>query len=150
MQRTIGERIKYLRECHELTQEELAAELFTTRDTIAKLETNTRRISLSTLIEAAKYFNVSTDYLLGRADIAYPDTRIKPIADVLGISEESVMCLMLTNGKLQPDPEDKPEADEYVDELQQLLNLLIPKLPSSYLIREFSNLLVLYKSATQY
>ncbi len=63
-----GERIKNLREERNLTQSVLAKELNVDKSTIAKYETNSISPSCQMLIILAKYFSVSTDYLLGLED----------------------------------------------------------------------------------
>lgn len=66
---TLGQRIKSLRLEQKLTQIELANKLFLDKSTIAKYETDAIEPSISELIRLAKFFNVSTDYLLGLKDI---------------------------------------------------------------------------------
>lgn len=60
--------LKELREEKGLTQSELAKELGFTQSAIAKWENGERNPSLDVLILIAKYFDVSTDYLLGLED----------------------------------------------------------------------------------
>jgi transcriptional regulator with XRE-family HTH domain len=63
---SFGERLKQLRQEHNLTQEALAEKLQTVRSTINKYEKNTRKPEYETLIKIADLFNTTTDYLLGR------------------------------------------------------------------------------------
>lgn len=63
-----GRRIKELREERKLTQQQLAKELNIDKSTVAKYETNSISPSCQMLIIFAKYFSVSTDYLLGLED----------------------------------------------------------------------------------
>ena len=51
-----------------LTQEKLAEIFKTKKATISRYETGTRDPKLDTLVDFADYFNVSTDYLLGRTE----------------------------------------------------------------------------------
>ena len=60
-----NEIIKALREDADLTQSELAKEFNVNQITISQYERGTRQISLDMLINYAKKFNVSTDYILG-------------------------------------------------------------------------------------
>ena len=65
MTETLGERIKRLREGKNRTQEQVAAVLHLTRKVIGTYERNEREPNLETIILLARYFHVTTDYLLG-------------------------------------------------------------------------------------
>ncbi len=65
---TFGERLKLLREAHNLTQKALADQLQTVRSTINKYEKNARKPEYDTLVKIADLFNTTTDYLLGRTE----------------------------------------------------------------------------------
>lgn len=73
----LGDRIKLLREEKHLKQEELAKDLSVAPSTIGMYETNKRQPNNDLIIKLAKYFNVSTDYLLGKSDIRNPEEQIK-------------------------------------------------------------------------
>lgn len=62
-------RIKKLREKRGLIQAILAAELGITQQMLSKYERDTSTIKVDVLKELAKYFNVTTDYLLGLSDV---------------------------------------------------------------------------------
>lgn len=61
-----GDRIKLLREKHELTQEQLANKVGISRAALAKYEKNNREPDFKTMKQIAEFFDVSIDYLLGR------------------------------------------------------------------------------------
>lgn len=63
-----GKRISSLRKKRGLNQEQLATELNVSPSTIAMWETNKRALKDESLTLLADFFNVSTDYLLGRTD----------------------------------------------------------------------------------
>ena len=63
-----AEKLKSLREEKGLSQVELSAVFGVDKSTIAKYETGGREPDLETLVKFAKYFKVSTDYLLGLED----------------------------------------------------------------------------------
>lgn len=67
-----GKRLRALREDRDLTSEEISNELHITARAINYYENNMREPSFPLLIQIADYFNVSTDYLLGRTDIQTP------------------------------------------------------------------------------
>jgi len=64
----LGKRLMVLREEAGLTQEKLAEIFHTKKATISRYETGARDPKLDTLIDFADFFNVSTDYLLGRTE----------------------------------------------------------------------------------
>lgn len=80
-------RLKDLREDSDKTQEDLAKYLNVSRTTIANYELGYREPPYSLLIKVAEYFNVSTDYLLGRTNKRVPYTKIEKIIDHLPESE---------------------------------------------------------------
>lgn len=61
----IGDKLKKLRNSTELSQEELAKKLQTSRSSIGMIESNARKPTTETLIKYAEFFDVSVDYLLG-------------------------------------------------------------------------------------
>jgi len=63
----IGERLKSLRIEQKKTQQEMADTFGIARGTYAHYEINRREPDNATLTKLADYFNVTTDYLLGRS-----------------------------------------------------------------------------------
>jgi transcriptional regulator with XRE-family HTH domain len=68
MMDSLGDRLKMLRTEKRMTQYELAKELNMARSTYAQYEVNRRQPEIDTLKKLADYFNVTTDYLLGRTE----------------------------------------------------------------------------------
>lgn len=64
----MGRRIAELRKSFGLNQQQLAGKLNVSSSTIAMWETNKRAIKDEDLVTIATFFDVSTDYLLGRTD----------------------------------------------------------------------------------
>lgn len=62
------ERLKELRKLNGITQKELAEHLGFTHVAVVKWENGQREPDFSTVVKIAKFFNVSTDYLLGKTD----------------------------------------------------------------------------------
>ena len=62
------ERLKDVREDHDLTQADVAEILKTARQQVSKWETGTQMMGVDKYIILAKYYNVSVDYLLGLID----------------------------------------------------------------------------------
>lgn len=68
-------RIKDLREDADLTQCELAAHLHIRQNTYSQYENGHRQLPIEILIALARYYNTSTDYLLGLTDQKTPYPR---------------------------------------------------------------------------
>ena len=70
----LGKRLKMLRESNNLTQIELGKILGVGNVTLSQYEKGDRNPDYDTLLRIADYFNVSTDYLLGKTDLkSYSD-----------------------------------------------------------------------------
>lgn len=65
---SFGERLKVLRTASNDKQATIAELLHTTKQTISRWEKRENEPSLDALLALADYFNVTTDYLLGRTD----------------------------------------------------------------------------------
>lgn len=63
-----GERLRILREKRELTQSEVAEYLKTTQSYYAQYENNRRPIPFERVVELARLYNVSIDYIAGFTD----------------------------------------------------------------------------------
>lgn len=64
----LKDRLKELRAESGLTQKELAAKLNLTRSAYSLYELGTREPSIAVLIDMAKFFEVTLDYLVGISD----------------------------------------------------------------------------------
>ncbi len=62
------QRLKDMREDHDLTQSDVAKLLSTTRQQVSKWETGVQMMGVDKYIILAKHYNVSVDYLLGLID----------------------------------------------------------------------------------
>jgi transcriptional regulator with XRE-family HTH domain len=74
-------RLKYLREENGKTQNEVAKYLGIKGPAYNLIENGQRRLSAKMLEKLAEYFDVSTDYILGRTIARTPGT------DILGLTE---------------------------------------------------------------
>ncbi|MGM0806478.1 MAG: helix-turn-helix domain-containing protein [Bacillota bacterium] len=103
----LGERLSNLRKNKGLSQYELADRLGFSRGKLANYEQGSRQPDYDTLQKIADYFEVSTDYLLGRENLTQKNEK-KEIEnenlfyfDLEGLSEE-----------------DKKEIDKYIELLK--------------------------------
>lgn len=81
----VADRIKYLREKNDITQAALAKQLGITRSSVNAWEMGISVPSTQYIVELARIFGVSTDYLLG---VATSST-----IDVSGLNEEDIQLL---------------------------------------------------------
>lgn len=107
----LGNRIKSLREAKGLKQEELAQKVSVSPSAIGMYETNKREPNNEIILKLADFFNVSTDYLLGKSDIRNPE-EIKnvPFANAGGLDTTGL------------DEEDLKELQKQVDYIKKLKN----------------------------
>ena len=68
--KTLNTMLRDLREDHDIKQETIAKYLGITQQTYSNYENGYREIPISVVTELAKYYKVSTDYLL-RSDTSY-------------------------------------------------------------------------------
>ena len=65
-------RLRDLREDRDLTQKQVSDYLHIKQNTYCQYESGRRQIPLETLVALAKYYHVSTDYILGLTNISKP------------------------------------------------------------------------------
>lgn len=95
------DRLIKLRKELNLTQEELAQKIGYTRTAISAWEIGRNEPSNADTIKLAEYFNVSTDYLLGKTNIRNPGKQIDDILNeaMIGMSKEDYEALSETQKK---------------------------------------------------
>lgn len=90
---TFSKRFKNLRESAGLKQSEIAEKLGVSRGAISFYENGDRTPDIDFAINAAKYFCVSTDWLLGLSDYKSHETANLSVED-LGLSEQATTTLI--------------------------------------------------------
>jgi transcriptional regulator with XRE-family HTH domain len=65
---TFSERLKLLREERNITLDELAEKIHSTKSTLSRYENNKRTPNIEFIERVSNFFNVTSDYLLGRTD----------------------------------------------------------------------------------
>ena len=66
--KTYVERIRELREDHDLKQKDIAQLLGTTQQVYSRYENGTNEIPVRHLITLSRFYHVSVDYILGETD----------------------------------------------------------------------------------
>lgn len=102
----IGQAINTLLAEQNKRQKDLAKELGVTDNTISYFVSGSRTPNLEQITTIADFFNVSTDFLLGRTKAHTQNTEIRAICDYTGLSEEAVSELH-NNKELINDCNDK-------------------------------------------
>lgn len=94
-------RIKQLRNEMNINQDVLAKLLGLEIAGISKLETGRVPLKDEYIVKLAEYFNVSTDYLLGKTDIRNPGKQIDDVLNeaMIGMSKEDYEALTETQKK---------------------------------------------------
>ena len=84
-----------------ITPGELAGHLGVTRQTVSNYCLGQTTPSFQLLCEIADFFNVSTDYLLGRTNVQSPSVEIQAIAAATGLTEQTIETLqfLFTRGE---------------------------------------------------
>lgn len=97
----LGNRIKTLREELGIKQEELAKKMSVSPSAIGMYETNKREPNNELILKLAQFFNVSTDYLLGKTDVKNPINQIDDILNetMIGMSKKEYEALNETQKK---------------------------------------------------
>ena len=85
-----GDKLKELRKREKMTQSDLSNKLNINRVTITKYETGERTPTTDDIISLAKYFNVSTDYLLGITDNSTTNTDLQAVCNYTGLHENVI------------------------------------------------------------
>lgn len=88
------ERFRNLMSLNNVTQGTLAKIIGVKRQSISLWANGDTRPDILSLVKIAKYFDVSTDYLLGLTDVKSTDRATKELCDTLGLSEEIVLFLL--------------------------------------------------------
>jgi transcriptional regulator with XRE-family HTH domain len=94
----IGKIIKQLRKERDITQADLAKAVGVTTSSIGMYETGVRNPSYDVIVKLAKYFNVSTDFLLGNT--------VNDIEELPDFEEEDTSELKILFDKIRDLSED--------------------------------------------
>lgn len=65
-------RLKDLREDNDIKQKDIAEYLHIKQNTYSQYENGQRQLPIEVLISLSRYYNVSTDYILGLTNISTP------------------------------------------------------------------------------
>lgn len=83
-------RFRNLIEKKKATLDALAAEFNTTRQTVSNWQNGVTVPDAVSICDIARYFGVTTDYLLGLTDVKTIETNVRAVAEYTGLSEDAV------------------------------------------------------------
>lgn len=86
--------LRYLMEKNHTTQQELAEVLGKTRQSISYYCDGSSSPDWETLAKIAKFYSVSSDWILGLSDVQSPNADMKSVCDFTGLSEASVESIL--------------------------------------------------------
>lgn len=75
------------------TLDALAAEFNTTRQTVSNWQNGVTVPDAVSICDIARYFGVTTDYLLGLTDVKTIETDVRAVAEYTGLSEDAIKAL---------------------------------------------------------
>lgn len=108
---TFGNILKKIRQENNMTQDELAKKIDTSRSNIANYENGKNMPSIDILEKIASLFNCTTDYLLGKTDIRNieEDFRFAYHKETEGLSEDEIKEALEFYKKIKYGKENKKE-----------------------------------------
>lgn len=89
----LAERLTELMKVNDKKQADIAELLEVTRQSVSQYCGGVSLPPVDKLVMLADYFDVSTDYLLGRTDVKTTDTTVKEICAYTGLCEEAIKVL---------------------------------------------------------
>lgn len=91
----IPPRLREMMSASKTVQHELADAIGVTRTVVANWLNNRSRLSVENLSKIARYFGVTTDYLLGLTDVKRPeDADLRAVCEYTGLSCEAVEVIV--------------------------------------------------------
>ncbi|WP_404427270.1 helix-turn-helix domain-containing protein [Ureibacillus chungkukjangi] len=99
---SIGSKIKYLRERNNISQKDFAKKIGVSNTVLSRYESGDRKPDYDTLQLIADYFEVSTDYLLGRTQNL----------EIISQDDEADFQAFANNPELNTFYKELPESDE--------------------------------------
>jgi len=89
----IGNRLYTLRKDKGLTQSQVADALNIVQNQLSRIEKGERTCSLQNLIDFARFYNVTADYIIGLSDFSSRDKDVQSICEHTGLSQKAVEVL---------------------------------------------------------
>lgn len=149
---TLGEKIKEIRKKHNLNQSEFGELFGLTQNTITNIENDKRFPTYEILIEIAKRFNISVDYLLGLSEAKTNNIELKAICDYTGLTEEAVNKLheLCTSKEYDNTDNNILNDEDCTEENKKVISDFLISNEFEYIVSMACNLLLIDKIAFNY
>lgn len=123
MSELLGKRLKALREKKGISQKFVAAKIGVNNSTLSGYESGYREPDGETLLRLADFYEVTTDYLLGRSNSPKFSSNIEAVTnDIdLGLSIEDIMEKY--NLKFEGDPLIKEDVEKIITVVKTLMSM---------------------------
>ena len=119
----IGEKIKDLRLSQGLNQTEFGKKYHLSQNDITNIESGYKTVSYELLLEIAKDFSVTTDYLIKENGVKSNDKDLQYICDYTGLEEEAVKVLRnATHGADDFFEQPTEEYTKFIQEQRKAIN----------------------------
>jgi len=113
-----SKRLIQLRKQKGFTQQQFADLLGISCSALSYYEADKRTINIELLAKIADFFNVSTDYLLGRTDVESVNEDMQTACKVTGLSESAVAAIRKVHDE---DPHRKLKCDSKYETIGKML-----------------------------
>lgn len=136
----LAERLTELMKVNDKKQADIAELLDVTRQSVSQYCGGASLPPVDKLVILADYFDVSTDYLLGRTDIKTTDTTVKDICAYTGLSEEAINEILFVK-EVKKDPECMELLSDVIasEDFYNVLDCIYKFYESLYLIEPSTN-----------
>lgn len=130
-----------------VTLDVLAVKFNTTRQTISNWMNGATVPDAVSICEIARYFGVTTDYLLGLTDVRTVETDVRAVAEYTGLSENAVNILhKRTTFVKEKNTDSYPEEMNEIAESEKVQcrneNMIVSKMIADRMIFELSELII--------
>ena len=137
------QRLSNLMRTNDVTQKTIADVCNVRRQSVSEWVNGNTRPDILSLVEIAKYFNVSTDYLLGLTDVKTTKTATRELCSSLGLTENTVSILSadISSPIAEKIKEQLAPGDWHDDALKEIVSFRAKEISSTFnrLIDDYIN-----------
>jgi transcriptional regulator with XRE-family HTH domain len=143
-----AERLRKIMNEQRKTQKEVADVLGITRQAISQYLDGAVQPNAEKLYKLSKYFQVSCDWLIGLSEVSVPDTTIRAVHDITGLSEYSIIRLagieQLTIDENEKIKLSKEKMQKFVDDRSTKIPIIDALIGNKEVWAEITDAVILY------